>query len=447
MRSRCGVRFETCRPGIATEPRWLTASQSRLADIFTTSAVTRRIAALDVCVASSARGDEAQAALDRTLSHCRNEIGQLRQQGIQCRLLVWTAHVRPHPAVTRTLQYAADIASSRNGQHISAKSLQRRWKHEIQIAKNGSSLVSSTEPSITGDTSPLLTVDPAITTMPTPRLTQQHQTTTSPLSPVVRSSLCSRQVPNQLCLPLHHLKRFVSGLRCFFRVTSQMSLSPAALCHPSTLRSKTSSKITRCHGRFLAKCLRWSWKPIGTAFQRNRLSQRCRGTIGASALPFCGILPLQPTYLAVRSSPSNFWTWLTGGGQREQTPTLTSTISTPSQPQSTFTSSCIPRGIQVRPHSSSKTLCSQTAAGPTFSQLSPLSSPGASLTTLHYCTQPGLSEECRILSLAHPHRRLGFKSSRSAPLWCQQCQQRILQSPRSLLERVPSGVLAWRPGH
>ena len=38
------------------------------------------------------------------------------------------------PAVTRTLQYAADIASSRNGQHLSAKSLHRRWKHEIQVA-------------------------------------------------------------------------------------------------------------------------------------------------------------------------------------------------------------------------------------------------------------------------------------------------------------------------
>ena len=40
----------------------------------------------------------------------------------------------PHPAVTRTLQYAADISSSRNGQQMSAKSLLRRWKHGIQIA-------------------------------------------------------------------------------------------------------------------------------------------------------------------------------------------------------------------------------------------------------------------------------------------------------------------------
>ena len=54
--------------------------------------------------------------------------GELRQQGINYRPLVWTADGRPHPAVTRTLQYAADIASRRNRQHLSAKSLHRRWK-------------------------------------------------------------------------------------------------------------------------------------------------------------------------------------------------------------------------------------------------------------------------------------------------------------------------------
>ena len=45
--------------------------------------------------------------------------------------MVWTADGRPHPAVTRTLQYGAVIASSRNGQHLSAKSLHRRWEHEV----------------------------------------------------------------------------------------------------------------------------------------------------------------------------------------------------------------------------------------------------------------------------------------------------------------------------
>ena len=63
-------------PGIAPEPRGLTASKSRLADIFTTVGVPGRSAAMDVCVASSnaaaARGDAAQASFDRKLSHYRD---------------------------------------------------------------------------------------------------------------------------------------------------------------------------------------------------------------------------------------------------------------------------------------------------------------------------------------------------------------------------------------
>ena len=131
----CGLKLAD--PCITTEARGLTATQSRPADIFTTAAVPGRSAALDVCVASSiaaaARGDAVQASFDRKLSNHRNEIPDLRNQGIHYRPLVWTADGRTHPAVTRTLQYAGDIASSRNGRQMSAKSLQRRWKHEIQI--------------------------------------------------------------------------------------------------------------------------------------------------------------------------------------------------------------------------------------------------------------------------------------------------------------------------
>ena len=215
--------------------------------------VPGRSAAWDVRVASSiaaaARGDAAQAAFDRKLSDYRKEIVELRQQGIQDLSLVWTADGRPHPAVTRTLQYAADTASSRNGQQMSARSLRRRWKREIQIAlptpesshgtsssakfigtgQNGSSLVSLMEPCISGGMSSLLTVDPATTTKPTPRLTQQYQTmtTTSPLSPAARSSLCSHQVSNRW---VHaHLGWFVSGWRWLFRMSSQMSLSCVTL--------------------------------------------------------------------------------------------------------------------------------------------------------------------------------------------------------------------------
>ena len=132
----CGMKLADL--GITTEPRGLTASQPRPADTLPTAAVQRTQCGPDVCVVSSiaaaAREDAAQAAFDRKLSHCRNEIGELRQQGMQGRPLVWTADWRPHPAVCRTLQHAVDIASSRNGKQMSAKSLHRRWKNQIQIA-------------------------------------------------------------------------------------------------------------------------------------------------------------------------------------------------------------------------------------------------------------------------------------------------------------------------
>ena len=124
--------------GITTERRGLTASQSRPADIFTTAAVPGRSAATDVCVASpsaaAARGDAAQASFDRKFSHFRDEISDSRDRGTHNRPLFWTADGRPHPARTRTWQHAADTASNRNGQQMSAKSLQRKWKHTIQMA-------------------------------------------------------------------------------------------------------------------------------------------------------------------------------------------------------------------------------------------------------------------------------------------------------------------------
>ena len=151
----------------------LTASQSRPADMFTTAAVPGRSPALDVCVASNAaaRGDAAQAAFDRKLSHFRDEISELRNQGVHYRPLIWTVDGRPYPGVTRTLQYAAGIAFSRNGQQMSA-TLQRR-KREIKNCSaperqfcqtlghglNGSSPVSLTGPCITGVISPLWTMD------------------------------------------------------------------------------------------------------------------------------------------------------------------------------------------------------------------------------------------------------------------------------------------------
>ena len=91
-------------------------------------------------------------------------------------------------------------------------------------AQNSFSLVSSIEPCITWDMSSLLTVDPATTTSLTPRLTQQYQTmtTTSLLSPVVRSSLCSHQVSYRLVRP--RSGQVVFGRRWFFRFRCLVSL-------------------------------------------------------------------------------------------------------------------------------------------------------------------------------------------------------------------------------
>ena len=104
-------------PGITTEPRGLTETQSRPADHFTTAAVQGRSAALDACVASSdaaaARGDAVKAAFDRKILQYRRAIPVFRVQGIVCRPLLWKADGRPHPAVTRTLQYAANITACR----------------------------------------------------------------------------------------------------------------------------------------------------------------------------------------------------------------------------------------------------------------------------------------------------------------------------------------------
>ncbi len=131
-----GLKFAD--PGVCTEPRGLTNTRSRPADIFTTAAVPGRRAALDVCVASpnaaAAAGDAAEAAFKRKLRRYRNEIPQLAAAGISYRPLVWTATGRPHPAVTRTMQYAAELAANRSEQHADSASMLARWRHEVQIA-------------------------------------------------------------------------------------------------------------------------------------------------------------------------------------------------------------------------------------------------------------------------------------------------------------------------
>ena len=128
--------FRPADPSVTTEG--LTSTTSRPADILTTAAVPGRGAALDVCLgspkAAGAMVDAAEAAFKRKRRRYQHEIRELATAGIAFRPTVWTADGRPHPAVMRTLRFAAEIAVTRNGQHLTALSFVARWKHEITIA-------------------------------------------------------------------------------------------------------------------------------------------------------------------------------------------------------------------------------------------------------------------------------------------------------------------------
>ena len=151
-------------PGITTEPRELTETQSRPGDLVSTAAFAGRSATLDVCGASPTQQQPKETQRRRRLiANCLIGDGKCqtfgRVQGIVYRPLVWTADDRPHQAVTRTLQNAADIAACRNGQQMSAKSLWLRWKHEnpsdppptkSSHDTGSSSPASQTEPPATG---------------------------------------------------------------------------------------------------------------------------------------------------------------------------------------------------------------------------------------------------------------------------------------------------------
>ena len=165
--------------------------------------------------------DAAQAPLDRKLSNYRTEIPDLRNQGNSLSTPCPDGGRASSPAVTRPLQCAADIASSRNDQQMSAKSLQRRWKNEIQIAllHRRAAVTRAVLPNPSARAErllagiidgafhhwgrvPLLTVELETTTTQTPGLTQPYQmmTMTSPPSPVNRQHLCSHQACS--CPPL-----------------------------------------------------------------------------------------------------------------------------------------------------------------------------------------------------------------------------------------------------
>eukprot|EP00973_Karenia_brevis_P043199 5983498-Karenia_brevis.AAC.1 len=107
------------------------------ANILTTAALPGRSAALDVTVTSpensGADGDAASAAFRGKLCKYANILEELRAAGIAFRPMVWKGDGAPHPAVVRTLCFAAERACRRAGADAKA-SLLRRWHHEISIA-------------------------------------------------------------------------------------------------------------------------------------------------------------------------------------------------------------------------------------------------------------------------------------------------------------------------
>ena len=142
------------------------------------------------CIAAAARGDAAQAAFDRKLSHNRNEIGELRQQGIQYRPPVRPRTSPEHFSTRQTSPpVETDSIYRRNpfiaGGNTKSKSLScgggQPWHAQfsriLQRGQSSSSQASSTELCTTGDVSPLSTAGLVTTTSTTLRLTQQHQKT------------------------------------------------------------------------------------------------------------------------------------------------------------------------------------------------------------------------------------------------------------------------------
>ena len=148
---------------------------------------------------------------------------------------------------------------------------------------------------------------------------------------------------------------------------------------------------------------------------------------------------------------------------KEKTTALTLSTSAPEQPQSTSTLSCTQRGIQIRFLPSS--LGSQPAHWRTCLRPSPHSSPGASLTTLHHCTQLGRfnyelgklgprvsnsASSCGVNSVSSILRSLHDRSSHGSLPTCLQVGLETLLTctsvtSRSLCTRRPShaGGSAW----
>ena len=215
----CGMKLAD--PGIATEPSGLTGSQSRLTDILTTAAVPGRSAALDVCVASStaaaARGDAAQAAFDRKISHYRNEIGGTAATGrslsLSCLDSGWTTAPGRHANASVRSRHCLQPERAANAggitsSQVEARNLNRRAAMARAVLPNPSARAEWFLAGVIDRALhrwrhvPPLDGGPGDHDFADSETDTAIQTTTSPLSQVMRLSLCSHQVSNCLvCSP------------------------------------------------------------------------------------------------------------------------------------------------------------------------------------------------------------------------------------------------------
>ena len=333
-----------------------------MADIFTTAAVPGRSVALDVCVASTnaaARGDAAQVAFDR-------EIPDNRGQGIVYRSMVWTADGHPHPAATRALQYAAYIASSRNGQQILETSLQHKWKHEIQIAflRRRAAMTMAVLPNHSARAEGLLAslMDRALGHWVRARSTEvtvtKAQTQGQTLPYFTMMSSTSLRPSSLWSCPLAPIRQLTSSFFDVFRATWSLTLS---------------SKTTVCALQSLPTCLPSNEQQTGGVPQDNHLYHSYSWPTGESVLVVAvfALPPRASGFLLQLMDLTHIWS----GGV---TTTSTGATSLPWQLLSTCCLRWIPHGRSR--HGSPVRFPSRSPQWQSFS-------PGTCLTRLQCCTQ------------------------------------------------------------
>ena len=188
---------------------------------------------------------------------------------------------------------------------MSAKSLQRRWKHEIQIALLRLRVVKTRavlpNPFGTGALHHWGHV-PALDGRPGDHDHADSETDTA--IPDGDDDIASLASQASSCA----------------RLPSQGSLFLLFRCFQVSLSLTLSSKITKCLGCSLTTCSHLSGRPTGGAFQRNllSLSQLCRGSTGENAL--ASYVSLRPPLISRPTVPSflfSSWTLLTDGSERE----------------------------------------------------------------------------------------------------------------------------------